>query len=130
MALFKNGEPEVILLFIREYWKTHRLLEKLPQLRAFSIYAPSCMDKRSISLRLSQMQSVPPLMEVWTKIIMGLGMYYFSINVISNKKRTMSHAMYKLHTLKIRRYALRLENLNDYLSVLSVSYTTKNMGKS
>ena len=51
-------------------------------------------------------------------MILVLGTYFFPVNVLSKKKRVMSHRMRKIRGLKVTRYTACLIYLNEYLAVL------------
>ena len=60
--------------------------------------------------------------EVWittpenlTYIILGLGTYFFLVNVRPKKKRDMRHVTRKPPGLKVRCYASHIVDLNKYL---------------
>ena len=53
-----------------------------------------------------------------TSIIIGLGTYFPPVNALPNKNRTMRRGMRKPRSFKVRCYAARLVDLNEYLHVL------------
>ena len=51
-------------------------------------------------------------------IILGLGTYFFLVNVLSKQNHTMHRGMRNPRGLKVRRYAARLICPSEYLAVL------------
>ena len=49
-------------------------------------------------------------------IILGLGTYFYLVNTMPEQKCAMSCGMRKLHGFKVRLYAARLNDLNEYLA--------------
>ena len=49
-------------------------------------------------------------------ILKGLAWYFPPVNLISKQERTMHRCMKKPCILKVRRYAVRLIDLNEYLT--------------
>ena len=52
-------------------------------------------------------------LETLTTIILRLGTYYFSVNALSKQKRVMCRGIRNLCSLKVRRYAASLVDLNE-----------------
>ena len=48
-------------------------------------------------------------------IILGLGTYFFTVNVLSNKKHGMRRRMSNSRKLKLRQHAAYLIDINEYL---------------
>ena len=53
-----------------------------------------------------------------TSIILGLGTYFSPVNALSKKICAMRHGIRNPRSLKVRRYAACLIDLNEYLDVL------------
>ena len=71
----------------------------------------------------AQVESSRPV--TLASIILGLGVYCSPVNVLSKKKRTMCHGMRDQHSLKMRRYAARFVDLNDFVAMFpgaNISY--------
>ena len=50
-------------------------------------------------------------------IILGLGLYFYPVNLLSKQKRVMRHGMRNTQILKVPQYADRLIDLNEYLDL-------------
>ena len=61
-------------------------------------------------------------------IILGLAAYFPSVNLLSKQKRAMRCGMRKPHVIKVRRYAARLIDLNEYLDLLPRANLTDKFG--
>ena len=57
--------------------------------------------------------------------ILGLDTYFFSVNVLPNKKCAMCRRTRNPRKLKVRRYA---DNLNEYLDALPGAKSSDNIG--
>ena len=75
------------------------------------------MDKRYVSLTLFFAEVGSTTSENLKSIILGLGMYFPPVNVLSKQKRAMRRRMMKPHGLKVRFYAVHMIDLNEKLSV-------------
>ena len=51
-------------------------------------------------------------------IILGLGIYIFSVNALKKQKRAIQRGMSNPRGLKLRCYSARMIDRNDYLAVL------------
>ena len=105
MALFDNGEPEEIFLYIQNF---NLNLEAPGTLKSGTNIQYLCMLVRGEALHRfdtlsAEVVSATP--ENMTYIIIGLGTYFFPVNALSKKKRAMSCGMRKLNGLKVRHYA-------------------------
>ena len=61
-------------------------------------------------------------------LLKGLAWYLPPVNSLSKQKRAMRHCMKKPHILKVRRYAVRLIDLNEYLASFPGSTIADKMG--
>ena len=61
-------------------------------------------------------------------IILGLGSYLFPVNSMSKQKHTIPCGMRNLCDLKVRQYADRLIDLNEYLASLPRETLTEKVG--
>ena len=62
-------------------------------------------------------------------IILGLGIYFYPVNTLSNKKRAMHHGTRNPCELKVRCYADCLININEYLASFIWAKEIENIGE-
>ena len=60
-------------------------------------------------------------------IILGLGAYFFPVNLLPKQNHAMRRGMRKMRGLKVRRYAARLIDLNEYLYLLPGAQLTESI---
>ena len=90
-----------------------------------------CTPVRVESLRQfdtlsSNIESSTPL--TLEAIILGLGTYFFSVNVLPKKKREMRHGMRRPHGVKVRCYADHLIDHDKYLALFPGATLTVKIG--
>ena len=89
MALYDNGDPEEFLLFIQNFnmaLKASKTLKAGVNIQ----YLPTLVRGealRQFDTSFSEVVSSSP--ENMTSNILGLGMYYFPVNLLSKQKRVM-----------------------------------------
>ena len=49
--------------------------------------------------------------------MLGLDTYFYPVNALSKQKHTMRRGRRKPRNLKVRRYAARMSDLNEYLAM-------------
>ena len=117
MALFDNDEPGDLLLFIRNFNMTLKVSGML-KAGADIQYLQTLV--RGEALRQFDVLSAEvdsDITEALTYIILGLVTYFLPVNALPKKNRAMRRGMRKLCGIKVRRYAARLVDLNEYLNV-------------
>ena len=62
-------------------------------------------------------------------IILGLGMYFFPVNALSNQKPSMHHGTRKRHKQNMRNYAACIIDLNEYLAAFPGAKTSDQIGE-
>ena len=64
-----------------------------------------------------------------SRIVLGLGTYFFPVNALSKQKRAMRRGIRKSRELKVRLYAGHLIDLNDYLDAFPVAKASDKIGE-
>ena len=117
ISLFNNGNPEEFLLFVCDFNMTipaSGTLDTSTKVKylcmIFHVYVLRHFDSLSAGV-----ESTNPL--TLEAIVLELGAYFFPVNSLLQKKRTMRHGIRKPFRLKLRRYAARLIDINKYLAL-------------
>ena len=118
MALSDNSKPEELLLFIRNFNMTLKASGTLKsgaeiQYLHTLVHGEALRQFDTLSAEVES-----DTQENLTSIILGLGAYFFPVNAPSMWKRAMRRRSRKPYGLKLRLYATRLIDLNEYLAVL------------
>ena len=113
MALFDNSEPEELLLFMKNLNMTLAASEKLA-MSAKNQYLHTVLCGKSLRHFDLLSADVEVLNTLTVKhIILGIDLYYFPVNFLLKKERSMHRIIGKPHGLKIRRYSACLIGLNS-----------------
>ena len=128
MAFFDNGDPEEFLLFI---WNFKLALRTLVTLTDSANIHNLCMILHGKVLvqfdnLCSQIGSTNTAHLNWVNL--GLGPYFFPVDVYSKQKPMMCSGIRKPCKLKLRWYAARLIDINEYLATFTGSKASANIG--
>ena len=113
MSLFGHDEPEEFLLFVQNFNMTlaiigtHEMDAKIQYLRML-VHGGAL---HQFNLLSSGMENNDTSLSV-DYLIKGLAWYFPPVNFLSKQKRTIHHCMKKTRSLRVRRYAARLIDLN------------------
>ena len=115
--LFDHGEPEELMLFIRNLQITIKApLTLTAGANIQYICTILCGEAlHQIDTLYTEVESATS--EHLKYIILGLGTHFYPVNTLSKQKHTICCGMRKPHSLKVRRYAAHMIDLNNYLAV-------------
>ena len=117
MALFKNGNPEEFLPFVKNLKMTNERSGMLAAKAKLWYLRTILCGKVLRKFETLCLQIGSTTMMYLNQAILGLGKYFPHINVLPQKKYMMHHGMRKLKKLKLRHYTAFMVWLNEYLTV-------------
>ena len=129
IALFDNSDPGKFLLFVRNFQTT---LEDSVALTISTNIQYLCMILYGKVLRQLDTLSVEMGSKTMTHLscnVFGLGNYFINTIVLSKQKCVMHRRIRKPCTLKLRCYADRMVELNEYLTAFTGSKTSEKISE-
>ena len=116
MSLFDNGEPEEILMFVRNFNMTLAASGTLEADTKFQ-YLSTLVRGEDLSQFESFSADVESTQNLHVyEIIKDLAQYFPPVNSLLKQKRAMRRGTNKPRALTVRRYTARLIDLNEYLA--------------
>ena len=117
MSLFDHGEPEEFLLFVQIF---QMILADTGTLEMEANVQCLCALVRGEALHQfdlvsSNAKNSETLLDV-DYLLKGLACFFFFVNSLLKQKRAMRRCMKNARSLKLRRYAACLVDLNEYLA--------------
>ena len=104
MYLFDNSEPNGFLFFVQNFNKALNASVMLAaNVKIYYLHNLLCRQAPNQFYTLC-VQLGSTTMAHLNQVILGLGMYFTSVNALSKQKRVMRHGMRKTHELKLRCY--------------------------
>ena len=117
MYFFDNCNPEEFLLFMRNF-NTNLVASRTLETGTKVQYLCTLVRRDTLHQIDSFYTGVEITEPLTTELtIKGLPLYFPTVNFLPKQKRAMLHGTSKQHCLKVRCYAARLIELNEYLDL-------------